>query len=70
VFAVQPALSETPAMDVVESLTDSPVRPVDVRAVRAATQLGRSSTEIERLPFDLSVLDDGGIFCVRRATCG
>jgi hypothetical protein len=37
-------------------------RPVDLRARRAAEQLGATAATVERLPFDLSVLDDGGIF--------
>jgi len=37
-------------------------RPVDQRAERAATQLGVEASTIERLPFDLSVLNEGGIF--------
>ena len=37
-------------------------RPVDARAARAADELGVSATSIERLPFDLSVLDSGGVF--------
>ena len=69
-LAVQPALSESPVMEVVNSDTEPPVRTVDMRAERAAAQIGRSPTDVERLPFDLSVLNDGGIFCVRRATCG
>jgi hypothetical protein len=38
------------------------VRQVDGRAARAADELGLSATSIERLPFDLSVLDSGGVF--------
>jgi len=34
----------------------------DVRAARAAGELGLSAARIERLPFDLSVLDGGGVF--------
>ena len=45
-------------------------RPVDERAARAANRLGLESAQVERLPFDLSVLNDAGIFVVRRATCG
>jgi hypothetical protein len=41
--------------------TDS-ARPADRRASRAADELGLSPTSIERLPFDLSVLDSGGVF--------
>ena len=50
-------------MEVDDSDTEPPVRTVDVRAERAAAQIGRSPTDVERLPFDLSVLNDGGIFC-------
>jgi hypothetical protein len=38
------------------------VRPVDARAERAAERLGLESAQIERLPFDLSVLNESGIF--------
>ena len=38
------------------------VRRVDGRAARAANELGMSATSIERLPFDLSALDAGGVF--------
>src|SRR5262245_48827238 len=34
----------------------------DPRAARAAAELGRPAASIERLPFDLSVLDSGGVF--------
>ena len=37
-------------------------RPVDARAERAAERLGLESAQVERLPFDLSVLNDAGIF--------
>jgi hypothetical protein len=37
-------------------------RPVDERAARAAGRLGLESAQVERLPFDLSVLNDAGIF--------
>ena len=50
-------------MATVDSATEPPVRAVEARAGRAAKQLGQSSTQVERLPFDLSVLNDGGIFC-------
>jgi hypothetical protein len=36
--------------------------PVDLRVERAAAQLGVSADVVERLPFDLSVLSDGGIW--------
>ena len=37
-------------------------RPVDERAARAADRLGVEPVNVERLPFDLSVLNDSGIF--------
>ena len=37
-------------------------RPVDSRAARAVDQLGLAASSIERLPFDLSALDSGGVF--------
>ena len=43
-------------------VTINTARPVDGRAARAADEMGLSTTSIERLPFDLSVLDSGGIF--------
>jgi hypothetical protein len=43
-------------------LTIDGALPVDCRAARAADELGMSATSIERLPFDLSVLDAGGVF--------
>ena len=42
----------------------------DARAERAALRLGVQAAEVERLPFDLSVLEDEGLFVVRRATHG
>ena len=44
--------------------------PLQQRVERAAAELGQDAAEVERLPFDLSVLNDAGIFVVRRATCG
>ena len=38
------------------------VRPVERRAARAADESGLSAASIERLPFDLSALDAGGVF--------
>jgi len=35
---------------------------IDARAERAAQQLGVETTAVERLPFDLSVLEDEGLF--------
>ena len=40
----------------------------DHRASVAAEHTGRDAREIERLPFDLSVLENEGAFVVRRAT--
>jgi hypothetical protein len=37
-------------------------RPAEERAERAAGRLGLESAQVERLPFDLSVLSDAGIF--------
>jgi hypothetical protein len=37
-------------------------RPADARAVLAADRLGLEAGEVERLPFDLSVLNESGIF--------
>src|SRR5262249_49692553 len=36
--------------------------PADARAARAAQQVGLAPAEIERLPFDLSALEDEGVF--------
>jgi hypothetical protein len=44
----------TPALDT--------SRGIDVRAKRAADHIGAEAAEIERLPFDLSVLEDEGLF--------
>jgi len=45
-------------------------RLVDLRAEQAAERTGQTLPEIEHLPFDLSALEQDGIFLVRRATCG
>src|SRR5438128_3315097 len=37
-------------------------RPVDLRAEQPADRTGQALTEIERLPFDLSALEEDGIF--------
>jgi hypothetical protein len=37
-------------------------RPIDIRLARAADATGANLTEIERLPFDLSALDEEGVF--------
>ena len=42
-------------------LNDNDLRPVEVRAARAAVQAGVASASIERLPFDLSALESDGI---------
>ena len=47
---------------------ESPGCSAAARAERAAQQVGLARTEIERLPFDLSALEDEGVFVVRRAT--
>jgi hypothetical protein len=54
------AVSPGPTNGALFPLDDA--QPVDARRVRAADQLGVSAGTIERLPFDLSVLDEGGIF--------
>src|SRR5712692_12104563 len=54
----------TPSVDFYSEDPDSQlktVRPVDLRAERAAQYVGLAPTAIERLPFDLSELNDGGI---------
>ena len=38
------------------------IEPVDERASRAAAQLRVADAAIERMPFDLSTLEDGGVF--------
>lgn len=38
------------------------LRPADARAERAARRVGIETAEVERLPFDLSVLEDDGVF--------
>src|SRR5919202_4338078 len=54
----------SPASDRVKegSSTVDYARPVDGRAARAGDQLGVAAGTIERLPFDLSALDAGGVF--------
>src|SRR5205823_7908140 len=42
-------------------LNDNDLRPVEVRAARAAVQAGVAAASIERLPFDLSALESDGI---------
>lgn len=41
---------------------DMPVDGVDARAERAAGRIGVEATKIEKLPFDLSALEDEGVF--------
>jgi hypothetical protein len=57
-LAIPMALDELP----VELATTSEYRPVDARVDRATDELGVGARTIERLPFDLSVLDAGGVF--------
>jgi hypothetical protein len=40
----------------------TPIRPVDARVSRAVSATAVAAPAIERLPFDLSVLDEGGVF--------
>jgi hypothetical protein len=47
-------------LDEAELATTNGYRPVDTRVSRAANELGLGT--IERLPFDLSVLESGGVF--------
>src|SRR6266851_6399280 len=42
-------------------LNDNDLRPVEVRAARAAVKAGVAAASIERLPFDLSALESDGI---------
>ena len=37
-------------------------KPAEIRVARAADRTGREATEIERLPFDLSALEEDGVF--------
>src|SRR5688572_18893224 len=41
---------------------DAPINGVEARAERAAGRTGVEATEIEKLPFDLSALEDEGVF--------
>src|SRR5579885_3372756 len=45
-----------------KSEADAPTSGPEARAQRAAQHLGAAPTEIERLPFDLSVLNTEGVF--------
>lgn len=47
---------------------DGPSVGVEARSERAAERTGVEIAEIERLPFDLSALEDEGVFVVRRVT--
>jgi len=47
---------------------EAPPDGVEARAERAAGRTGVETAEIERLPFDLSALEDEGVFVVRRVT--
>ena len=44
--------------------------PIDIRTPRAATATGVTPDRVERLPFDLSEIDENGAFLVRRVTRG
>ena len=48
--------------DMSDSDNDFSPQPVDLRARRAAAHTGVGSGEVERLPFDLSALEDEGLF--------
>ena len=47
---------------------DAPNDGVEARAERAAGRTGVETAEIERLPFDLSALEDEGVLVVRCVT--
>ena len=47
---------------------EAPGGGVEALAERAAGRTGVETAEIERLPFDLSALEDDGVFVVRRVT--
>src|SRR5438067_2563832 len=49
-------------VDEAELATRNGCRPIDGRVARAADELGLGTCTIERLPFDLSVLESGGVF--------
>ena len=51
-----------------ELLSNSIVRGGDYHASVASERTNRDTSEIERLPFDLSILENEGLFVVRRAT--
>lgn len=59
-------LDIAPTTDVVPA--DAPNDGVEARVDRAAGRTGVETAEIERLPFDLSALEDEGVFVVRRVT--
>jgi len=59
-------LDIAPTTDAVPA--DAPNDGVEARAERAAGRTGVETVEIERLPFDLSALEDEGVFVVRRVT--
>ena len=59
-------LDMAPAADPVPA--DAPTNGVTARAECAAGRTGVETAEIERLPFDLSALEDEGVFVVRRVT--
>jgi hypothetical protein len=57
-------IATTPDVVAADALTDG----VEARAERASGRAGIETAEIERLPFDLSALEDEGVFVVRRVT--
>jgi hypothetical protein len=56
------ALDAPVLLDEIETGRTNGVSPVEERVARAGGELGVAATSIERLPFDLSVLDAGGVF--------
>jgi hypothetical protein len=52
------------------SADDTTTSASERRAEQATAHIGLQAGEVERLPFDLSALEQDGIFTVRRATCG
>ncbi len=61
-----PFLMDEPRLVVVPDVDDQRIayapEPVELRAERAARQLGVQVTDVERLPFDLSALENEGAF--------
>ena len=56
------AADEPMTLDGAELAPTNAYRPIDTRVARAADELGLGTRTIERLPFDLSVLESGGVF--------